>query len=119
MFKLYYAPGTCALASHIALQEAGAAYTTEKVDFKTNQQASPEYLAINPKGRVPSLVTDRGILTETPAMLAYIAQSFPQAKLAPTLCGTLRFISAKEASSVAQRWPRPLWACATCTVEQR
>jgi glutathione S-transferase len=83
MFKLYYAPGTCALASHIALQEAGAAYTTQRIDFKTNQQNSPEYLAINPKGRVPSLVTDRGILTETPAMLAYIAQSFPQAKLAP------------------------------------
>jgi len=83
MIKLYYAPGTCALASHIALQEAGAAYTAERLDFKTNQQNSPEYLAINPKGRVPSLVTDRGILTETPAMLAYIAQSFPKAKLAP------------------------------------
>jgi glutathione S-transferase len=83
MFKLYYAPGTCALASHIALQEAGAAYETERLDFKSNQQNSPEYLAINPKGRVPSLVTDRGILTETPAMLAFIAQSFPQAKLAP------------------------------------
>ena len=83
MFKLYYAPGTCALASHIALAEAGAPYTTVKLDFKANQQNSPEYLAINPKGRVPSLVTDRGILTETPAMLAFIAQSFPQAKLAP------------------------------------
>ena len=83
MFKLYYAPGTCALASHIALQEAGAAYTTQRVDFKNNQQNSPEYLAINPKGRVPTLVTDRGILTETPAMLAFIAQSFPQAQLAP------------------------------------
>jgi glutathione S-transferase len=83
MLKLYFAPGTCALASHIALAEAGAPYTTEKVDFKTNQQNSPEYLGINPKGRVPSLVTDRGILTETPAMLAFIAQSFPQAKLAP------------------------------------
>jgi glutathione S-transferase len=83
MFKLYYAPGTCALASHIALEEARAAYTTERLDFKANQQNSPEYLAINPKGRVPSLVTDRGILTETPAMLAFIAQSFPQAKLAP------------------------------------
>jgi glutathione S-transferase len=83
MFKLYYAPGTCALASHIALAEAGAPYTTEKVDFKTNQQNSPEYLGINPKARVPSLVTDHGILTETPAMLAFIAQSFPQAKLAP------------------------------------
>ena len=83
MLKLYYAPGTCALASHIALQEAGAAYTAERLDFKANQQNSPEYLAINPKGRVPSLVTERGILTETPAMLAFIAQSFPQAQLAP------------------------------------
>jgi glutathione S-transferase len=83
MFKLYYAPGTCALASHIALQEAGAAYTTERLDFKSNQQNSPEYLAINPKGRVPALVTDRGILTETPAMLVFIAQSFPETKLAP------------------------------------
>ena len=83
MLKLYYAPATCALASHIALQEAGAAYTLERIDFKANQQNSPEYLAINPKGRVPSLVTDRGILTETPAMLAFIAQSFPLANLAP------------------------------------
>ncbi len=83
MLKLYYAPGTCALASHIALEEAGAAYTAERLDFKSNQQTSPEYLEINPKGRVPALVTDRGVLTETPAMLAYIAQSFPQAKLAP------------------------------------
>jgi glutathione S-transferase len=83
MLKLYYAPGTCALASHIALAEAGADYTTERLDFKTNQQNSPEYLAINPKGRVPSLMTDQGVLTETPAMLAYIAQSFPKAKLAP------------------------------------
>src|SRR6266446_2247941 len=83
MFKLYYAPGTCARASHIALAEAGATYTTVKLDFKANQQNSPEYLAVNPKGRVPALITDRGILTETPAMLAFIAQSFPQAKLAP------------------------------------
>jgi glutathione S-transferase len=83
MLKLYYAPGTCALASHIALEEAGAAYSTERLDFKSNQQASPEYLKINPKGRVPALVGDHGVLTETPALLAYIAQSFPQAKLAP------------------------------------
>jgi len=83
MLKLYYAPGTCALASHIALEEAGAVYTTERIDFKSNQQNTAEYLAVNPKGRVPALVTDRGILTETPAMLAFIAQSFPKAKLAP------------------------------------
>jgi glutathione S-transferase len=83
MLKLYYAPGTCALASHIALEEAGASYTAERLDFKANQQQSPDYLKINAKGRVPALVTDRGVLTETPAILAYIAQTFPKAKLAP------------------------------------
>jgi glutathione S-transferase len=83
MMKLYFATGTCALASHIALEEAGAEYSTVRINFATHEQRSPEYLAINPKGRVPSLVTDKGILTETPAMLAYIAQSFPKSKLAP------------------------------------
>ena len=83
MMKLYYAKGTCALASHIALEETGAEYSTVQINFATHEQRSPAYLAINPKGRVPSLVTDRGILTETPAMLAFIAQSFPKAKLAP------------------------------------
>ncbi len=83
MFKLYYAPGTCALASHITLEEVGAPYSAERLNFKINQQNSPEYLKINPKGRVPAMVTDRGVLTETPAMLAFIAQSFPKAKLAP------------------------------------
>jgi glutathione S-transferase len=83
MLKLYYAPGTCALASHIALEEAGASYTAERLDFKAKQQQSPDYLRINPKGRVPSLVTDKGVLTETPAILAYIAQTFPKARLAP------------------------------------
>jgi glutathione S-transferase len=83
MPKLYYAPGTCALASHITLEEAGADYTTERLNFRANQQNSPEYLAINPKGRVPALETDRGVLTETPAILVFIAQTFPAAKLAP------------------------------------
>jgi glutathione S-transferase len=83
MITLYTAPGTCALASHIALEDAGAEYTTVAVDFKSGQQRSPDYLRVNPKGRVPAMVTDRGILTETPALLAYIAQSFPAANLAP------------------------------------
>src|SRR6185312_1181722 len=83
MYKLYYAPGTCALASHIALEEAGADYKAERLDFKANQQRSPEYLKINAKGRVPALVTDKGVITETPAILAYVAQTFPKAKLAP------------------------------------
>ncbi|MBN8967732.1 MAG: glutathione S-transferase N-terminal domain-containing protein [Rhizobiales bacterium] len=83
MLKFYYGLGTCSLASHIALEDAGLDYTAEPVDMKANQQNSPEYLAINPKGRVPALVTDRGILTETPAILAFIAQSAPKAGLAP------------------------------------
>jgi glutathione S-transferase len=83
MIKLYYAPHTCSLASHIALEDAGAEYATVRIDFASNEQRKPEYLAINPKGRVPALVTDRGILTETPAMLAFIAQSFPTSRLAP------------------------------------
>ena len=83
MLALYYATNTCALASHIALEEAGAAYETRWVDFGAAEQTKPEYLKINPKGRVPALVTDRGALTETPAILAYIAQSYPEAQLAP------------------------------------
>lgn len=81
--KLFYAAHTCSLASHIALKEAGAEYSTVRISFADTGQRSPEYLAINPKGRVPALVTDRGVLTETPAMLAFIAQSFPRAGLAP------------------------------------
>jgi len=83
MFKLYYVAGSCALASHIALEEAGAAYETVRLDFQSNDQTSPDYLKINPKGRVPSLVTPQGILTETPAILAFIAQVFPTTRLAP------------------------------------
>ena len=83
MLKLFYATGTCALASHIALEEAGAEYETVRLDFRSNDQRKPEYLALNPKGRVPALVTDRGVLTETPAILVFIAQTFPEAHLAP------------------------------------
>jgi glutathione S-transferase len=83
MLTLYYAPNTCALASHLALEYAGADYRTVRVDFSSQQQRSPEYLRLNPKGRVPALATDRGVLTETPALLQYIGQAFPDAKLAP------------------------------------
>ena len=83
MIKLYYAPHTCSLASHIALEDAGAEYSTVRINFATEEQRKPEYLAINPKGRAPAMVADRGILTETPAILVFIAQSFPQARLAP------------------------------------
>lgn len=83
MLKLYYAPGTCALAAHIGLEETGADYVGIALDFSFKQQLTPEFLAINNKGRVPVLVTDQGVLTETPAILAFIAQSYPDAQLAP------------------------------------
>ncbi len=83
MLTLFWAKGTCALASHIALEQVGAEYKAERLDFSKTQQRSPEYLKINPKGRVPALVTDQGILTETPAILLYVAQLFPGANLAP------------------------------------
>ncbi|WP_298213058.1 glutathione S-transferase N-terminal domain-containing protein [Acidovorax sp.] len=81
---LYYTPGTCAQAVRIALEEAGAEHQLVRIDFASGQQRTPEYLAINPKGRVPALATEHGTLTETSALLAYVAQRFPEACLAPT-----------------------------------
>jgi glutathione S-transferase len=83
MLTLYYAPRTCALASHIALEQSGEPYEAVRVDFAKNEQRSPEYLRLNPKGRVPALVTPRGVLTENPAILLFVAQSRPEAGLAP------------------------------------
>ncbi len=83
MFTLYYAAHTCSLASHIALEDAGAKYALQRISFDRAEQRSAAYLEVNPKGRVPAMSTPRGILTETPAMLAFIAQSFPEARLAP------------------------------------
>ena len=83
MLTLYYMPGTCALASHIALEDSGASYRARRVDFQKKEQTSPDYLAVNPKARVPALATPRGVLTETPAILGFISQSFPEARLAP------------------------------------
>ena len=83
MLKLFYSANSCAVASRIALEEAGAQYELVNLDFSTNQQRSPDYLNINPKGRVPALATERGVITENPAILAFIAQSYPKARLAP------------------------------------
>ena len=81
--KLYYSPGSCALASHIALEESRTDYEAIRIDFGSAQQKSSEFLEVNPKGRVPALVTERGILTETPAILFFLAQSFPGVNMAP------------------------------------
>jgi glutathione S-transferase len=71
---LYHSPDSCARAAHLALEEAGANYEAVKMSLAAGDQRKPEYLAINPKGRVPALVTAQGVLTETPAILTYIAQ---------------------------------------------
>ena len=83
MLRFYYAADTCARASHIALAESGASYETVRLDFANSDQRKPDYLRLNPKGRVPLLVTERGAVSETPAILAFVAQSFPAARLAP------------------------------------
>ena len=98
MLTLYAAPNTCSLATAIALEEAGAKYDLVKLDFPAGEQRGAAYLAKNPKGRVPTLATDEGILTETPALLIYVAQAFPKANLAP-LDDPFRFAKLQEFNS--------------------
>ena len=83
--KLYYSPGACSLSPHIALHEAGIAFEAEKVDLGSEQtETGADYRAINPKGYVPALRLDDGqVLTEGPAIVQYIADLKPAAKLAP------------------------------------
>ncbi|MBX3020676.1 MAG: glutathione transferase GstA [Bdellovibrionales bacterium] len=88
--KLYYAPGTCSLAPHISLIEAGKSFHIEKVDIKTKKFSDGgDYLQVNPKGSVPALVMENGeVLTEGVAILQYIADLAPEKHLAPP-AGTL------------------------------
>ncbi len=72
------------IASHITLEELRLPYELTRLNYAVAEQRSPAYLAVNPKGRVPALVTDEGILTETPAILAYLALLKPEAQLAPS-----------------------------------
>ena len=83
MWTFFYAQHTISLATHIALEEAGAEFEAKRIDFAAREQQSPDYLAVNPKGRVPALVMENGVLTETPAMLMFVAQTYPSAGLAP------------------------------------
>lgn len=82
--KLFYADGTISIAPAIALIEAGLDHDLVRIDFSEATQTKPEYLAINPKGRVPALVLHSGdVLTETGALLDYIAALAPEARLTP------------------------------------
>ena len=83
--KLYYSPGSCALSPHIVLCEAGLPHRALKVDLKSKKvEDGSDYLAINPKGYVPTLALDDGqTLTEGPAIVQYLADQVPASKLAP------------------------------------
>ena len=84
MLKLYFSPSTSSLATHIALIESGAQFELVPKLLSKQQTRTPEYLAINPVGQVPALVTESGqVLTEVAATLYYIARKYPKAGLWP------------------------------------
>jgi glutathione S-transferase len=81
--KLFYSPGACSLAPHVALEEAAADFEPIVVALAKGEQRAPDYLKMNPKGRVPVLVDGDLVITENPAILYYIGQKFPDAGLWP------------------------------------
>jgi glutathione S-transferase len=76
MLKLYFAPGACSTASHIGLEESGATYDSQALSFAKAEQRTPEYLKVNPRGRVPALVVDEGTIVENTAILDYVAATY-------------------------------------------
>src|SRR5258708_21244228 len=83
MLTLYFAPGSSSMAVHVALHEIGVAFEGKPMSFKKDDMRSPEYLALNPEGKVPTLVIDGRPLTEVAAILFYLARRFPEAGLLP------------------------------------
>lgn len=80
---LYYSPGSCSPAPHIVLNEIGQPFELRKFATANRANYSAEYLAVNPKGRIPALRIDGFILTENPAILAFLGRRFPSAGLYP------------------------------------
>jgi glutathione S-transferase len=83
MLTLYFAPGSSSMAVHIALHEIGVPFEGKPMSFKSNDLRTPDYLALNPEGKVPALIVDGRPLTEVAAILYYLAKRFPEAKLLP------------------------------------
>jgi glutathione S-transferase len=80
---LYFSPGSSAMAPHIALHEIGVPFETRLVSLARKAQHAPEYLALNPEGKVPTLLIDGRVLTEVAGILYYLARRFPEAGLWP------------------------------------
>ena len=83
MLTLYFAPGASSFAVHIALHEIGVPFEAKPMSFKQNDMRAPKFLALNPEGKVPTLVVDGRPLTEVAAILFYLARRFPDAGLLP------------------------------------
>ena len=83
MLTLYFAPGSSSMAVHIALHEIGVPFEARPMSFKKDDMRSPDYQALNPEGKIPTLVVDGRPLTEVAAILFYLAQHFPDASLLP------------------------------------
>lgn len=82
-FKLFVAPKTCARVATIALEEIGVAFETELVRLTSKQQKSPEYLAVNPRGKVPTLIIDGTPMSENVSILNWLNETYPDANLLP------------------------------------
>lgn len=80
---LYFAPGASSMAAHIALHEIGCTFEAKPMSFRGNDLRAPDYLKLNPEGKVPTLVVDGRPLTEVAAILFYLARRFPDAELLP------------------------------------
>lgn len=100
--KLYYAPGSCGLASQIAMQEVGQAYTLVKVDFKTKTTVEGDYLKVSPKGFIPVLqIEDGDQLTEGAVILQWIADQHPDSQLLPAFGSRARYTALEWLNFVA------------------
>jgi len=90
VYTLYYSPGTASMVVHLALLEIGAPHRLQKVDFEQDAQHRPEYLRLNPRGQVPTLVIDGKSYFESAALLMLLAERHPEAALAPPVASALR-----------------------------
>jgi glutathione S-transferase len=80
---LYFAPGSSSMAPHIALHEIGVAFESRPISLAKKENRAPEFLAINPEGKVPTMLVDGRPLTEVAAILFYLARRFPESELLP------------------------------------
>src|ERR1700688_2494677 len=84
MLALYFAPGSSSMAVHIALHEIGVPFEGRPISFRKREHRAPDYLALNPEGKVPTLLIDGRPLTEVAAILFYLARRYPGTGLLPT-----------------------------------